>query len=284
MLPAALGSGVVQINILIDIVIASLLPTGAVSYLYYADRIYELPLAVIGIAIGTAILPLLARQVRLGEHEAAIETQNRALEIALLLTLPAAAALIVLAETKIAVLFQRGAFGAGAVSATAAALGAYALGLPAYVLIKVLTPCFYARHDTATPVRIAVVCVIANTVAALILMRSFAHVGIAGATAISAWLNCLLLALALRKRGYFAPDQRVLRRIPGMIAASAVMAGALWVAVPPTRPWLAGHLAERAAALTGLVVLGLAVFGAAAVLFRAADLGEVRRLLRRARN
>jgi putative peptidoglycan lipid II flippase len=190
----------------------------------------------------------------------------------------------VLAEPIIAVLFQRGAFGAGAVGATAAALGAYALGLPAYVLIKVLTPCFYARHDTATPVRIAVVCVIANTVAALILMQKFAHVGIAGATAISAWLNCLLLALALRKRGYFAPDKRVLRRIPGMIAASAVMAGALWVAVGYTRPWLAGHLAERAAALTGLVILGLAVFGAAAVLFRAADLGEVKRLLRRARN
>ncbi len=284
MLPAALGSGVVQINILIDIVIASLLPTGAVSYLYYADRIYELPLAVIGIAIGTALLPLLARQVRLGEHDAAIETQNRALEIAMLLTLPAAAALIVLAEPIIAVLFQRGAFTSGAVDATAAALGAYALGLPAYVLIKVLTPCFYARHDTATPVRIAVVCVIANTVAALILMQKFAHVGIAGATAISAWLNCVLLALALRKRGYFAPDKRVLRRLPGMIAASAVMAGALWFAVPHTRPWLAGHLAERAAALTGLVILGLAVFAAAAVLFRAADLGEVKRLLRRARN
>jgi putative peptidoglycan lipid II flippase len=284
MLPAALGSGVVQINILIDIVIASLLPTGAVSYLYYADRIYELPLAVIGIAIGTALLPLLARQVRLGEHDAAIETQNRALEIAMLLTLPAAAALIVLAEPIIAVLFQRGAFGAGAVGATAAALGAYALGLPAYVLIKVLTPCFYARHDTATPVRIAVVCVIANTVAALLLMQKFAHVGIAGATAISAWLNCLLLALALRKRGYFAPDKRVIRRVPGMIAASAVMAGVLWLAVPYTQPWLAGHLAERAAALAGLVALGLVVFGAAAVLFRAADLGEVKRLLRRARN
>jgi putative peptidoglycan lipid II flippase len=284
MLPAALGSGVVQVNILIDIVIASLLPTGAVSYLYYADRIYELPLAVIGIAIGTALLPLLARQVRKGEHDAAIETQNRGLEIALLLTLPAAAALIVLAEPIIAVLFQRGAFGVDAVHATAAALGAYALGLPAYVLIKVLTPCFYAREDTATPVRIAVICVISNTVVALILMRPLAHVGIALATAISAWLNSVLLALALRKRGYFAPDRRVKRRLPGMIAASVVMAGALWWAVPSLQTWLHGHLVERSLALTALVVLGLAVFGAAAVLFRAADLGEVKRLLRRARN
>src|SRR5690606_22883108 len=140
-----------------DIVIASLLPTGAVSFLYYADRIYELPLAVIGIAIGTALLPALSRQARRGETDAAVATLNRGIEAALLLSLPATAALLVMPYPIIAVLFERGAFGATEAQATAAALAAYALGLPAYVLIKVLTPGFYAREDTRTPVKIAVV-------------------------------------------------------------------------------------------------------------------------------
>ncbi|MBI3451495.1 MAG: murein biosynthesis integral membrane protein MurJ [Rhodospirillales bacterium] len=284
MLPAALGSGVVQVNLLIDVVIASLLPTGAVSYLYYADRIYELPLAVIGIAIGTALLPLLARQVRTGAHADALITQNRALEAALLLTLPAAAALVVIAGPIMSVLFERGAFGATAVSASAAALAAYALGLPAYVLIKVLTPGFYAREDTRTPVRIAVICVVVNTVAALILMRFLAHVGIALATAISAWLNAGLLARGLARRGYFAPDAQLKRRTPRMALASLIMAGALWLAAGVLAPWLAatgGGLALRAGGLAALVGLGLAVFVGAALLVRAADLNEVRRLLAR---
>ncbi|HEX2116498.1 MAG TPA: murein biosynthesis integral membrane protein MurJ, partial [Alphaproteobacteria bacterium] len=245
MLPAALGSGVVQVNLLIDIVLASLLPTGAVSYLYYADRIYELPLAVIGIAIGTAILPLLARQVRRGEHGAAVATQNRALEAAVLLTLPAAAALIVLDRPIISVLFERGAFRVPEVHATAAALAAYAVGLPAYVLIKVLTPCFYAREDTRTPVKIAVICVVVNTVAALALMQIFAHVGIALATVVSAWLNSAMLAFMLRRRGYFAPDSQLKRRLPRVVAATLIMAVALWALMHALAPWLAGSGSTR---------------------------------------
>lgn len=281
MLPAALGSGVVQVNLLIDVVLASLLPTGSVSYLYYADRIYELPLAVIGIAIGTAILPLLARQVRRGEHGAAVATQNRALEAALLLTLPAAAALIVLDHPIIAVLFERGAFRGAEVTATAAALSAYALGLPAYVLIKVLTPCFYAREDTRTPVKVAVLCVVINTGAALALMPFLAHVGIALATVISAWINSVLLALALRRRGYFAPDAQLKRRLPRMLAASAIMAAALWGLLLMLTPWFLGTGYTRLAAFAVLVMAGLAVYGLAALVVRAADLKELRRLVAR---
>lgn len=282
MLPAALGSGVVQVNLLIDIVLASLLPTGAVSYLYYADRIYELPLAVIGIAISTAILPLLARQVRRGEHGAAVATQNRALEAALLLTLPSAAALIVLDRPIIAVLFQRGAFGLTEVQATAAALAAYAIGLPAYVLIKVLTPCFYAREDTRTPVKIAVLCVVVNTTAAFALMQVFAHVGIALATVISAWLNAGLLALTLRRRGYFAPDAQLKRRLPGMAAATLIMAAALWGLTIALAPWFRDTGYWRLSALSMLIVAGLAVYGVAAFATGAADLKEARRLIGRA--
>jgi putative peptidoglycan lipid II flippase len=282
MLPATLGAGVVQINIMIDIVIASLLPTGAVSYLYYADRIYELPLAVIGIAIGTALLPQLARHARRGEEQAAIAGLNRGMEMALLLALPATAALLVIAHPIIVGLFQRGAFGGTEATATAGALVAYAAGLPAYVLIKVLAPGFYAREDTRTPVKIAVVCVIANTAIALLLLQSLKHVGIAAATAASAWLNTVALAWVLYRRGHFAPDAALKQRVPRMVLASAVMAAALWAMLTPLDPWLRGPTTERVAGLAVLVVIGLAVFGASALLLGAADRAQVRRLLTRA--
>ena len=192
-LPGAIGAGVVQINLLIDVVIASLLPRGSVSFLYYADRVNQLPLGVIGVAVGTALLPLLSRQLRAGEHDNAMGSMNRAMEFALLLTVPAAAALMIIPDGIVAVLFERGAFGAVETAATASALAAYALGLPAYVLIKVLGPGFFAREDTVTPVKIAALCVVINLGLNLLLMAPLLHVGIALATAISAWINAGLL-------------------------------------------------------------------------------------------
>jgi putative peptidoglycan lipid II flippase len=284
MLPAALGSGAVQINLLIDVMIASLLPTGAVSYLYFADRIYELPLAVIGIAIGTALLPLLSRQIRLGEAAAARETQNRALEAALVLALPATAALLVLAEPVIVVLFQRGAFDAVAASATAAALVAYAAGLPAYVLIKVLAPGFYAREDTTTPVRIAVACVALNTLAALALMGVLGHVGIALATALSAWVNCALLARGLAARGARGPDARLRRAARGSALASAVMALSVYAAMRAglSPAGEAGGVA-RWASLALLVAGGAGLYALVGAALGAFRPREVLALLRRSR-
>jgi putative peptidoglycan lipid II flippase len=145
MAPVAVGAGVYQINLVIDTVIASLLATGSISFLFYADRVNQLPLGVIGVAVGTALLPMLSRQVRSGDMLGALYSQNRALEFSLLLTLPAAAALMVVAEPVIRILFERGAFGAMETQATAAALGMYALGLPAYVMIKALAPGFFGR-------------------------------------------------------------------------------------------------------------------------------------------
>src|SRR6202521_4661622 len=141
--PGIFGAGVTQLNLVISTALASLLPGGSVSYLYYADRLNQLPLGVVGIAVGTAILPSLSRQVRLGHAADAVDTQNRGIELALLLTLPAAVALALLATPILAVLFQRGAFGPADTAATAAALAAYAVGLPAFVLIKVLAPAFF---------------------------------------------------------------------------------------------------------------------------------------------
>jgi putative peptidoglycan lipid II flippase len=276
-LPGAIGAGVAQINLFIDVVLASLLPTGAVSYLYFADRVNQLPLGVIGVAVGTALLPLMARQLRAGQVEHAMHSQNRALELALLLTVPAAVALVVLSLPIVSVLFERGAFGAEASRATGAALAAYALGLPAYVLVKVLTPGFFAREDTRTPVKIAIVCLISNVVVALALIWWLAHVGIALATAISAWLNAGLLARGLRRDGLLRPDPQLQRRLPRILAASLALALALWLLAPA----LAGIAPPLALAL--LVAGGGLAFLLLGQLIGALDLRELRRVFRRRR-
>jgi putative peptidoglycan lipid II flippase len=283
MLPGAVGAGVVQINLMVGVVIASLLPTGAVSFLYYADRVNQLPLGVVGVAVGTALLPLLSRQLRAGEDAAASGSMNRALEFSLLLTVPGAAALVVIAGPVTATLFERGAFGAAETAATAAALAAYATGLPAYVLVKVLAPGFFARHDTATPVKIAVVAVIVNVVLNLILMWPLAHVGIALATSIAAWLNAALLAIVLRRRGQLAFDARLLRAAPRQGLAAAGMAAALWAGEMALGPMLAAGSAGRAAALTALVASGMAVYFGLAIACGAVGRDDLKRLLLRRR-
>lgn len=274
-LPGTLGAGVAQINLLIDTWFASTLPEGAPSYLFYADRLNQLPLGVIGIALGTALLPLLARQLRAGRTEHATHAFSRAIEVALLLTLPAAVALIVSAEPIIRALFERGAFTAADTVATAGALAAFSLGLPAYVLIKVLAPAFFAREDTKTPVKVAILCVISNVLLILVLIGPLAHVGIALATAISNWLNALLLAWLHWRGRHLAIDARLRRRLLPMLAAVALLGTALW-------------LAERLLAGLGplpllavLLATGAVVYALAVQLLGAADHRELRAMLRR---
>jgi putative peptidoglycan lipid II flippase len=286
MMPVALGAGIYQINVVVDIVIASFLPSGAVSYLYYADRLVQLPLGVVGIAIGTALLPILARQIRNGEDAAALHNQNRALEVALLLTLPAAVALAVLAQPIILVLFARGAFGAAEVAATAAALAAYAIGLPAQVLVKVFTPGYFAREDTASPVRIAVGCMIGNAaigVGLMFALRDYGlgHLGIALATSVTGWINAFVLWRGLAKRGHFRLDARAKTRLLPMAFASLAMAAVLLLLAWALAAWLAGPEPLRIAALAILVAAGMTVYGLAAQLLGAMDLRELKSLLRR---
>ncbi len=277
-LPVAVGAGVYQINLLIDTIIASLLPSGSISYLYFADRVNQLPLGVVGVSVGTALLPLLSRQLRGGRGGEAMVSQNRALEFSLLLTLPAAAALMVIATPVIDVLFRRGAFDALEVQATASALAIYAIGLPAYVLVKALAPGFFARGDTKTPIIVGVAAMATNLVLNLILMGPFLHVGIAMATSISAWLNAVLMALILRKRGFLDIDSRLKARLPRMILASAGMAAALAFAMWGLDGALAGGLGSRAVALFGLVAGGMAVFALLAYLTGAVAKEDVKRL------
>lgn len=223
MLPAVVGAGVVQINLLIDVILASTLPTGSVSYLYYADRLNQLPLAVIGVAIGTALLPSMSRNIQAGRFQEATENQEKSLEIGLILTIPAAFGLMVLSDPIVTALFQRGAFDTTSAASTALALVCYSAGLPAFVIIKIFQPNFFARHDTATPVQIAAGSVVINLILNLILMQYFAHAGLAMATSISAWLSAAIFAIVLKNRNLYSPRRQLLGKIIRIILAAAVM-------------------------------------------------------------
>ena len=281
MLPGIFGASVFQLNQWLGTVLASLLPSGAISYLWYADRVNQLPLGVVGVAVGVALLPLLSRQLRAGELEAARANQNRAIEFALLLTLPAAAALLVSSWPIIAVLFQRGAFGWKETDATAATLAAFSTGLPAYVLIKALSPGFFAREDMATPVKIGVAAMVVNLALAVGLMIPFQQVGIAVATAASSWVNALALGVVLWRRGFLQPDDRLRKRLPRILAATVLMA----VALAATQ-WGLGDLFRastvmRVSALTMLIGVGLGVFGVACLALGAAHPRDLRAALGR---
>jgi len=280
--PGVFGASVNQINLFVSTNVASLLPAGSVTYLYYADRLNQLPLAVVGIAVGTAILPSLSRQLRGGQIAAATETQNRGLEFAFLFTLPAAAALAVVAEPILSVLLVRGDFTEAAAHQTALALTVYAFGLPALVAVKVLVPAFYARQDTRTPVRIAVASLAVNLVLTLVLSRFLAHVGNALATTTAGWVNLVLLGLALAKRGHLTLDRRLLTTVPRQLLAALAMAGLL---VGADR-LLGSALADAAGwvrylGLAGLIATGVAGYGLFALLFGAARVGDLKRLAKR---
>ena len=276
-LPGAVGAGVYQINLVVDTWFASHLPQGAISYLYYADRLNQLPLGAIGVALGTALLPALSRQLGAGQKAAAFHTQNRAIEFGMLLTLPAAAALVVLASPIVRLLFERGAFDPLDTAATAGALVAFSTGLPAYVLIKILAPGFFAREDTKTPVAIAAFCLLLNVVLIQVLIGPLAHSGIALATASTNWVNALCLGVLLHRRGDFMLDARLKTRLPRLLLATALMAGTLYLIDR------LGAGLPVALTLPVMVAVGLAVFFGSAQLLGATDLGEIRRQLRRSR-
>ena len=279
MVPGLVGAGVTQLNLAIDIVIASLLPAGAVSFLYYADRVAQLPLGVIGAAVGTALLPLLSRQLRTGKALQAHRSQNRALELSIAFALPAAFAMAVTASAIIGTLFERGAFDQAAAAATSAALVAYALGLPAFVLVKALTPGFFARGDTATPVKVGVAVVVLNLALNLALTPFLAHVGIALATTLAAWINVAVLGWLLMRRRRLLPDRRLRRAVPRLLGAAIAMAVVLAAMQAVIFP-LAGS-AARFAGLAALIGAGLVTYFGTAHLLGGLDLRDAMRMLRR---
>ena len=280
--PAAVGQGAIQFNLLISTSLAArFLPEGSVSWIYYADRLNQLPLGLIGIGVGTAILPLLSRQIGAGNVRAAGDTQNRALELALFLALPAAIALFVSAVPIVRGVFQHGAFTAADTLGCAATLAAFAPGVPAYVFIKVLTPGFYARSDTRTPVRIALIAMLVNLVGNLILIWPLGPVGIALSTAVSAWVNAALLFWALRRKDHLHLDARFRAKALRIIAAGAVMGATLLVGNDLLDAHMDAPFWGRIAALALLCGGGALVYAIAAIGFGAYRIAELKAQLRR---
>jgi len=271
MVPGAIGSGVVQINLFIGTTIASFLPVGSVSYLFYADRLNQLPLSVIGTAISTALLPLMSRQLRRGETQAALHNQNRSLEFGLLLALPAAIALLIAAEPFVIVLFERGKFTAEIAHQTALTLMGYACGLPAYILIKIFATSFFSREDTKTPVIIAAISVVVDIALSLLLFIPLKHVGIALATAGASWVNAILLAYILRKRDLLNFDARLKRFIPKVLVSSFLMTLVLYIIIEHTQALILGNNWEKVGGLILIVGSGLIVFFASVFLTKAVN-------------
>ena len=238
--PAVIGAGGVQLALFADTIIATFLPTGALSALYYADRINQLPIGVVGIAVGIVLLPEMARRLAAGDEKGAAASQGKAIEFALLLAVPCAAASLVIPELIMRALFARGAFTAADAAAAGQTLAAYATGLIPFVLMRSFVAPFHARGDTTTPVIAALVAVALNIALKIALMGTLAQVGLALATAAGAWLNLMLLIWFARRHGFARPGTNTLGNSVRLIAAGIILAVVLYFGVR----WLAPHFAK----------------------------------------
>jgi putative peptidoglycan lipid II flippase len=279
--PGAVAAGVTQINLMISQIVASFQP-GAVSLLYYADRLYQLPLGVIGIAMGVALLPMLTKRIRAGDPQGAANAMNRALEISMALTLPAAAALAVMPNFLAEGLFMRAEFTQEHAVLVAYAVLAFAAGLPAFVLIKVLSPAYFARENTTTPMRYAGYSMIVNVVlgvAAFYLVRQtwpdYGHVGLAAATSLAGWLNAILLIRGVVKTGGVVIDERLLSRAPRIGISVVGMAVFVWFGARHADQLTDLLFDSRLLALLSLTAAGAAVYGVLAIITGALRVSEV---------
>ena len=276
--PAALAGGAMQINLMVGSVIASFFD-GVVAWLTYADRLYQLPLGVVGIAVGIVLMPDLSRRLKQGDRTGAVHSLNRSAEFALALTLPATVALMLIPVEIARAVFERGAYTASDAAMTGLAAALFATGLPAFVLNKTLTPAFFAAEDSKTPMRLSIWSMGINTVLALAGAFTIGWVAIPVASAIAAWINTGWLWMILRKRGY-ALDARLAHRLPRLFIASIAMGGVLWFAAQAgaglfESGWL------RVPALLGLVVLGMVSYALVARLLGAFTLAELKAGFRR---
>jgi len=262
--PAVVGSAGVQLAIFADTIIASFLPTGAVSSLYYADRLYQLPLGVIGIAAGTVLLPEMSRRIAAGDEAGAYAAQNRTIGLTLALAAPFLVAFLVMPDLIMSALFQRGAFDAQAAQRSGAVLAAYGLGLPAAVLIRSAVASFYARSDTATPLIASLTAVGVNILVKILLMGSYGVVGLALGTAIGVWVNLVLLFVLAHRRGWTAPNRSLGKTCLSVALASLFLAVFAWFAPAPLERWAALLPIWRNEILLGILgVIGALIYGGA---------------------
>jgi putative peptidoglycan lipid II flippase len=275
--PGVLAAGIQQINLLVGGIVASF-QQGAISFIYYADRIYQLPLGMIGIAFGMVLLPEITRLLSKDQEAKARETMVSALELAMIITVPAAIALMVIPQEIIAVIFERGDFTAADSVQTGKALGAFAIGLPGYVLIKVLQPGYFAREDTKSPMKMAGATVLVNIVFSLLLFPFIGHVGIAVATSIAAWVNVLLLWIGLK--GFVSLERENWRRLGGMLLASLIMAVCLVGAKSMMTSWLEGGVWTRMVSTGLLVGFGMSVYAVGVLLLKVTSLDKLKAAFR----
>ncbi|HKL68207.1 murein biosynthesis integral membrane protein MurJ [Salibaculum sp.] len=278
--PAALAGGVMQVNLLIGRQVASFFD-GAIAWLSYADRLYQLPLGVVGIAVGVVLLPDLSRRLRADDTEGGAHTFNRAAEFSLALTVPAAVALMVIPVPLVSVLFERGAFASDDTAATALAVAVYGLGLPAFVMQKTLQPLYFAREDTRRPFHYAVVSMLVNAAVAIGLAPVIGYIAAAFGTTLAGWAMVWLLWRGSRNMGDAALlDARFKRRLWRIVLAALLMGGLLWGAVLLVGPWL-GVPTLRYAALALIVGIGIAGYFGIGHLVGAFRLGEFKAAMRR---
>ncbi|KIT14183.1 murein biosynthesis integral membrane protein MurJ [Jannaschia aquimarina] len=280
--PALLANGVLQVNLLVGRQVASLGEQGAIAWLSYADRLYQLPLGVVGIAIGIVLLPELSRRIRAEDAPGQKAAYSRAAEFSLLLTIPAMVAFLVVPIPLVSVLFERGEFAADDTAATALALMIYAIGLPAFVLQKVLQPLFYAREDTRSPLRFALFGLVANAAIAIGLFPFIGWPAAAFGTTVASWAMLLLLWRGVRRMGDVGRiDARARGRVWRILVASALMGVVLWASQFVLGPTLIGPL--RAVVLAAMVVVGMGSYALFALLTGAATRDDLRMMIRRQR-
>jgi putative peptidoglycan lipid II flippase len=278
--PAALAGGVVQVNLLVGRQVASFYD-GAIAWLSYADRLYQLPLGVVGIAIGIVLLPDLSRRLQADDTDGGRDAFNRATEMSLALAVPAAVALAVIPMTLVGVLFERGAFGAEDTAATALACAIYGLGLPAFVMQKVLQPLFFAREDTKRPFYYALAALVVNAVVAVGLAPVIGFMAAAIGTTVAGWAMMVLLMWGARGMGVAAMfDDRLKARVWRIVAAAALMGAVLWASEFALRPLL-GQPGLEFVGLFILVILGMATYAAAGFALGAFRLADLKAAFRR---
>jgi putative peptidoglycan lipid II flippase len=280
-LPAAIGGGAYQINTLVQLYFLNQLESGAVSYMNYADRLNQLPLGIIGIALSTAILPTLSKFVGGGNREGADRVQSDAIELGMLLTVPAAVALAICGIPFVTMIFQGGRFDPGDAIFTGNVLTALVMGLPAYVLVKVLVPGFYARADTKTPVYAAFAALAVFIALNILFLDRFGVVGVAAASAIGAWLNAAVLYAVLSARDHYRAPIRLLGRIARQIVAAAAMGAALWFARDLLTGYYAAGIFERLFALAVLITSSAIVYFGVAFAIGAVDRDRLLQLTRK---